>query len=73
MKTWRKTISGIDLEFEQLPDGILVYLENHQFHLKNNIQEGSWIIVEKLPIWLADLEEDLMNTIKELFPNVYDK
>jgi hypothetical protein len=67
MKTWRKTISGIDLEFEQIPDGIMVQLENHKFFLKQYENEGkiNWKIIEKLPFWLINLEEDLNQSIKE--------
>jgi len=62
MKSFRKTIKGIDFNFQPILEGTdeacNVYAENQSFKMTTD-EEGNWQIRHQVPNWIKELEEDL--------------
>ena len=68
MTGFRKTLKGLDFQFELMQADKMYYylveIENHSFELRID-DNGVWKIKGQVPIWLQELEESLGEAIEE--------
>ena len=68
MTGFRKTVKGLDFQFELMQADEMYYylveIENHSFELRID-DNGVWKIKGQVPIWLQELEESLGEAIEE--------
>ena len=70
MEQFKKTINGIDFEFQGVNEGedevCRVRAENQSFKMTTDDQ-GNWQILQQVPNWIKDLEETLGKAIDEAY------
>jgi hypothetical protein len=70
MEQFRKTIKGIDFEFQGINEGTdevcRVKVDSQNFKMTVD-EDGNWIILQQVPTWIKALEEELGNAIDEAY------
>lgn len=70
MEPFRKTINGIDFNFQGIHEGedevCRVSADNQQFKMTID-EKGNWEIRQQVPGWIKTLEKELGNAIDEAY------
>ncbi|HVK97830.1 MAG TPA: hypothetical protein VM368_08430 [Flavisolibacter sp.] len=70
MERFKKTINGIEFEFQGITEGpeevCRVSVENQQFKMTTD-EEGNWQILQQVPKWVKELEVPLGEAIDEAY------
>ena len=68
MEQFKRTINGIEFEFQGITEGpeevCRVRADTHQFKMTTD-EDGNWQILQQVPTWIKELEPDLGDAIDE--------